>query len=83
MARIIVLGGAGEMGSAAVADLAERTSHELVVGDVRQVAGVEWRAVDVEDAVGLRQAIRGFDVVLNATYMRQNVGVTRAAIDVG
>jgi saccharopine dehydrogenase-like NADP-dependent oxidoreductase len=83
MARIIVLGGAGEMGSAAVADLAERTSHELVVGDVREVVDVEWRPVDVEDAAGLRQAIRGFDVVVNATYMRQNVGVTRAAIDVG
>jgi len=83
MARIVVLGGAGEMGSAAVADLAQRTDHELVVGDLREAPGVEWRRVDVDDPAALREAIRGFDVVLNATYMRQNVGVTRAAIDAG
>src|SRR5437764_14371795 len=71
------------MGSAAVADLAERTGHDVVVGDVREPARAEWRRVDVEDAAALRDAIRGFDVVLHATYMRHNVGVTRAAIDTG
>jgi lysine 6-dehydrogenase len=72
------------MGSAAVADLAGRTGHEIVVGDLREpAAGGEWHRVDVDDPSGLRKAIRGFDVVLNATYMRQNVGVTRAAIDAG
>jgi predicted dinucleotide-binding enzyme len=32
MARILVLGGSGEMGSAAVADLVEPTNHEVSIG---------------------------------------------------
>ncbi|MDX6593666.1 MAG: hypothetical protein QOJ13_2862 [Gaiellales bacterium] len=83
MARVMVLGGAGEMGSVAAADLRERSGHDVVVGDVREAGGGEWRRVDVDDPAGLRQAIDGFDVVLNCTLMRQNVGVTRAAIDAG
>jgi lysine 6-dehydrogenase len=83
MARIIVLGGAGEMGSAAVADLHERTEHEVVVGDLRRVESEDWRLVDVDDPAGLRTAIAPFDVVLNATYMRQNLAVTQAAVDTG
>jgi saccharopine dehydrogenase-like NADP-dependent oxidoreductase len=87
MARILVLGGAGEMGSVAVDDLRSRTDHEVVVGDVRVDAaerlGVPAIAVDVEDPGALRAAMAGFDLVLNATYMRHNVGVTRAAIDAG
>ena len=35
MSRILVLGGSGEMGSAAVADLVERTDHEVTIGDIR------------------------------------------------
>ena len=35
MSRILVLGGSGEMGSAAVADLVARTDHEVTVGDIR------------------------------------------------
>jgi lysine 6-dehydrogenase len=83
MGRVMVLGGAGEMGSVAVADLRERSGHEVVVGDVREAGGGEWRRVDVEDFATLREAIEGFDVVLNCTLMRHNVGVTRAAIDAG
>jgi lysine 6-dehydrogenase len=79
----MVLGGAGEMGSVAVADLRERSGHDVVVGDLREAGGGEWRRVDVDDSAGLREAIAGFDVVLNCTLMRQNVGVTRAAIDAG
>ena len=45
MSRILVLGGAGEMGSAAVADLVARTDHEVTVGDVRpDAAGGPARA---------------------------------------
>ena len=35
VARVLVLGGSGEMGSAAVADLVDRTEHEVSVGDIR------------------------------------------------
>jgi saccharopine dehydrogenase-like NADP-dependent oxidoreductase len=93
MSRILVLGGAGEMGSAAVADLVERTSHEVTVGDVRPDAaralldrlGAPPRtvAVDVDDGASLARALDGAEVVLNATYMRHNVPVTDAAIAAG
>jgi lysine 6-dehydrogenase len=89
MARILVLGGAGEMGSVAVSDLVARGGHEVVVGDLRVDAagalgeGVTAIRVDVEDADALVEAMRGADVVLSATFMRHNVAVTRAAIRAG
>ena len=93
MARILVLGGSGEMGSAAVADLVERTGHEVSVGDIRVDAarallerlGAPDRVVDVDvdDPSSLASALADTDVVLNATYMRQNVQVTDAAIAAG
>ena len=93
MSRVLVLGGAGEMGSAAVADLVARTDHEITVGDVRPDAaaallerlGAPPRVVtvDVDDPASLSAAMGGTDVVLNATYMRHNVPVTDAAIAAG
>ena len=93
MSRILVLGGSGEMGSAAVADLVERTDHEVTIGDIRPVAagallgrlGAPERVVrvDVEDPASLAAALAGTEVVLNATYMRHNVPVTEAAIAAG
>jgi len=93
VARVLVLGGAGEMGSVAVADLFARTDHDVAVGDVRPDAAavlgerlgrdVPVRHVDVEDVASLAAALTGVDVVLNATYMRTNVAVARAAIDAG
>jgi lysine 6-dehydrogenase len=93
VSRILVLGGSGEMGSAAVADLVERTGHEVTVGDIRTDAaaallrrlGAPERVVrvDVDDPASLAAAIAGCEVVLNATYMRHNVGVTVAAIAAG
>jgi saccharopine dehydrogenase-like NADP-dependent oxidoreductase len=93
MSRILVLGGSGEMGSAAVADLVERTDHEVTVGDIRVDAaeallrrlGAPRRVVrvDVDDPVSLAAALAGTEVVLNATYMRHNVPVTDAAIAAG
>jgi saccharopine dehydrogenase-like NADP-dependent oxidoreductase len=93
MSRILVLGGSGEMGSAAVADLVERTDHEVTVGDIRPDAaaallhrlGAPARvvAVDVDDPASLGAALVSSEVVLNATYMRQNVQVTDAAIAAG
>jgi saccharopine dehydrogenase-like NADP-dependent oxidoreductase len=93
MSRIVVLGGAGEMGSVAVADLVTRTDHEIIVGDVRPEAaaallrrlGAPERVVtvDVDSPESLGAVLAGCDVVLNATYMRHNVGVTDAAIAAG
>ena len=93
MSRILVLGGSGEMGSAAVADLVERTDHEVTVGDIRPDAaasvlrrlGAPERVVrvDVDDPASLAAALAGTEVVLNATYMRQVVAVTDAAIAAG
>ena len=93
MTRILVLGGSGEMGSAAVADLVERTDHEVTVGDIRPDAassllrrlGAPERVVrvDVDDPSSLATALVGTEVVLNATYMRHNVPVTDAAIAAG
>jgi saccharopine dehydrogenase-like NADP-dependent oxidoreductase len=90
VSRILVLGGSGEMGSAAVADLVERTDHEVTIGDIRADAaeallrrlGAPRRVVrvDVDDPDSLAAALAGADVVLNATYMRHNVPVTDAAI---
>ena len=93
MSRILVLGGSGEMGSAAVADLVERTDHEVTIGDIRtdvatavlQRLGAPERVVrvDVDDPGSLAAALADTEVVLNATYMRQVVAVTDAAIEAG
>jgi lysine 6-dehydrogenase len=93
MSRILVLGGSGEMGSVAVADLVERTDHRITIGDLRPDAaatlmrrlGVPERVVrvDVDDAASLTAALADTDVVLNAAYMRHNVPVTDAAIAAG
>ena len=93
MSRILVLGGAGAMGSVAVRDLMERTDHRVVVGELRTeeaeaMAGalgprLSVRSVDVEDGDSLAGAISECDVVLSATFMRHNVRVTRAAIAAG
>ncbi len=81
------------MGSSAVADLVERTDHEVTVGDIRPDAatallrrlGAPERVVrvDVDDPASLAAALAGTEVVLNATYMRHNVPVTDAAIAAG
>ena len=83
MSRILVLGGSGEMGSAAVADLVARTDHEVTVGDIRPDAaaallrelGAPERVVrvDVDDPASLAAALADTEIVLNATYMRQIV----------
>jgi saccharopine dehydrogenase-like NADP-dependent oxidoreductase len=93
MSRILVLGGSGEMGSVAVADLVARTDHDLAIGDVRTDAaasllrrlGAPERVVevDVDDHASLRAAVADADVVLNATYMRHNLPVTDAAVAAG
>lgn len=81
------------MGSVAARDLIDRTSHRVVIGDRREDAAralaerlgerAASRGVDVEDDASLTTALGEADVVLNATFMRHNVRVTRAAIEAG
>lgn len=81
------------MGSVAVADLIERTDHEVTLGDIRpdiatallRRLGAPERVirVDVDDPASLAAALADPEVVLNATYMRHNVLVTDAAIVAG
>jgi saccharopine dehydrogenase-like NADP-dependent oxidoreductase len=76
-----------------VADLVERTDHEVTIGDIRVDAarallhrlGAPDRVVhvDVDDPTSLAAALADTEVVLNATYMRHNVAVTDAAIAAG
>ncbi|MBS1886191.1 MAG: saccharopine dehydrogenase NADP-binding domain-containing protein [Actinobacteria bacterium] len=93
MKRILVLGAAGAMAAVAIEDLLERTDHELVLADLsarpleawpeRAPERVTTRAVDVRDAAGLGSAMADVDVVLNTTWTRFAVPVTRAAIAAG
>ena len=81
------------MGSAAVRDLAERTDHEVTIGELDVGAAEALAAsIDRETAVvqanvlddrSLAAAMRDTDVVLNATFMRWVPRVTRAAIAAG
>ena len=93
MTRILILGVAGEQAAFAVADLVQRTGHDVTIGDLRvgrardvlRRLGAPERVlpVDVDEPAELRRAMAGFDVVLNATLMRQITQVTDAAIDAG
>ena len=81
------------MGSVSTRDLAERTDHELVIGEFNVEAAetladslgrsAEVVRVDVQDDHSLTAALNDVDVVLNATFMRWVPRVTRAAIDAG
>jgi len=78
--KIIVLGGAGDMGSRAVEDLAQAEGIEQVtIADrnlevAHQIAGrlqkgkakVDVKSVDGNDHNGLVDAMRGYDVAASA-----------------
>jgi len=74
--RLIVLGGAGDIGSIVTTDLtAVAGASEVCIGDIdlekaREMAGklgssVTARAVDINDARGLSAALNDYDVVIN------------------
>jgi len=74
--RLIVLGGAGDIGSIVTTDLAAAAgASEVCIGDIdlekaREMAGklgsnVTARAVDINDARGLAGALNDYDVVVN------------------
>lgn len=95
--KVIVLGGAGDMGSRAVRDLAEHNDvNELVIGDYNEQAAKALAAeigdprvralrVDANDHAALVEAIRPFDVVASAVgpFYRFETKCASAAIEAG
>lgn len=92
MARIVVLGGCGGIGSVASRALAS-AEVEVVVADVdadraRELAdqiGAEWMACDANSPSSLRSATDGADVVVNCVgpFYRFGPPILTAAIDAG
>jgi lysine 6-dehydrogenase len=95
--KVLVLGGAGAMGRAAVLELATRSEvTHIVVADIDQAAAekvaseaapasVEPRTLDVNDHKALVKAMKDADIVASAVgpYYRLGVPVARAAIEAG
>ncbi|NPA30799.1 MAG: hypothetical protein GXO37_02230 [Chloroflexi bacterium] len=91
--RIVVLGGAGKMGSIAVQTLAQDARvHEVVLADynlenaraVAEVIGspkVQVSFVDVTDPEGLRAVLRGADACVNAVVYYFNMPIMEACLD--
>lgn len=93
MKRVLILGGAGAIGSRAIgAALACSAAHEIVVADLSQDAAAQAAAhhpgravplqLDVFDEAALRTAMRGVDAVLNCAgpFFRTSLPCLRAAI---
>jgi lysine 6-dehydrogenase len=97
--RIIVFGGAGDMGSKAVDDLVgssgvdqvtiadrDAAAADKLAANLRgQGAPVDVKAVDAGDHDALVEAMRGYDVVASALgpFFRFETSLARAAIEAG
>lgn len=93
--KILVLGGAGAMGTVTVRDLAESPDvSKVIVGDVlveranqlKSLVGsekVSVRRVDVSNCAGLVESMKEADVVANATPYHLNVQIMKAAMNAG
>jgi saccharopine dehydrogenase-like NADP-dependent oxidoreductase len=97
--KIIVLGGAGDMGSRAVEDLAEAdgidlvtiadrnldAAHRIAAGLQGKKAKVDVKSVDANDHRGLVQAMGGYDVAASALgpFYLFEAKLVRAAIEAG
>ncbi|UCD85356.1 MAG: saccharopine dehydrogenase NADP-binding domain-containing protein [Deltaproteobacteria bacterium] len=97
--RIIVLGGAGDMGSRAVEDLAVsdgvgqvtiadrnvETAEKLSARLKDKGAKVDVRRIDANDHQGLVEAIRGYDVAASALgpFHQFEAKLVRAAVEAG
>ena len=93
--KILVLGGAGAMGTVTVRDLAESPDvSNVIVGDVsiekanqlKSLVGsekVSVRRVDVSNGAGLVEAMKEADAVANATPYHLNVQIMKAAMKAG
>jgi saccharopine dehydrogenase-like NADP-dependent oxidoreductase len=85
MARIInqvAVFGLGKVGEL-VADLLGESDFKVVGYDAapRQDLGFEVKALDVQDAGGLRDALRGVDAVVSCLPFHLNIAVAEAAYD--
>jgi lysine 6-dehydrogenase len=90
--KILVLGGAGAMGTVTVRDLAESPDvSKVIVGDVSleranqlkslvESEKISVRRVDVSNRVGLVEAMEEANAVANATPFHLNVQIMRAAM---
>lgn len=93
MPKVLVLGGAGAVGSAAVRDLVRNDEiSQIVVGDIavekakahfKKLKKVAIKRVDVSDFQTLVTSMKGFDGVVNCTWFEYNMNVTTAAIKAG
>ncbi len=93
--RIVVLGGAGKMGSIAVSALTkEARVDEIVIADfntaqAQEVADflgspkVRVQFADVNDHAGLVKVLEGADAVVNATVYYTNLKVMEACLEAG
>src|SRR3972149_11450511 len=97
--KIIVRGGAGDMGSRAVEDLVISSGVELVTIAARNLAAAEKLAtllrgrgaqvkaqpVDADDPLALAEAIRGHDIAASGLgpFFRYETKLARAAIEAG
>ncbi len=91
--KALVLGGCGAMGKAIVRDLSENPEvDEIVIGDIdlgkakayvkqAELKKVSTRKVDITDHPKLVKALRGMDVVANASWYEFNVAVMKAALE--
>ena len=90
--NVVVLGGYGSVGAGIVKNLArlgeveelcvagrsEEKGRTLAESFARD--GMSFRRVDLDDACDLSAALRGFDIVVNATYAEYNLAVMQAAL---
>ncbi len=97
--EIIVLGGAGDMGSRAVEELARShgvnrvtiadrnaaAAREIAIRLAGQPAEVDIRLVDANDHAALVEALRGYDVAASALgpFHLYEIQLVRAAIEAG
>lgn len=85
-ASILVVGGAGFMGSRAVRSLLD-DGHEVTVGDLRpsDVIGAGYVEVDATDADSIERAARDADVIMNfaGPYYVLGDTVARVAVKLG
>ena len=82
MKRIVVLGGLGFFGAAAVQRLRADGAMPLIAS--RRAAGADLQ-VDVEDPSSLRAALRPGDVVIDTVgpFQRRTLALVEAALDIG
>ena len=93
--QALVLGGAGDMGQAAVRDLIKQPEvNKVIIGDIATDPGrlheklrtsekVSFERIDANDHASLVRAARGKDVVINCAgpFYKTAVAVARAAIE--